>query len=68
MLECVGTELNMPEGKLEVNDGLLREMNIEQVGHDTVRVNLSLDHPASFNHVTYKDFPFRLAINLNVRL
>ncbi len=64
MLECGGVEVNMPEGKMEVNDGLLREMNIEQVGHDTVRVNLLLDHPAAFNHVVYKDFPFRLAINL----
>lgn len=63
-LECGGTEVNMPEGKLEVNDGLLREMNIEQVGHGTVRIDLSLDHPAAFNYVVYNEFPFRLAINL----
>lgn len=63
-LECGGTEVNMPEGKLEVNDGLLREMNIELVGHGTVRIDLSLDHPAAFNYVVYNEFPFRLVINL----
>lgn len=65
MLECVGVELNMPGGKLEVNDGLLRDMSIEQVGPDMVRVRMSLDHPSMFKHAAYEDFPFRLAINMD---
>lgn len=65
LLECSGAEVNMPEGKLEVNDGLLREMDIKQEGHNTVRVEILLDHPAVFSHTAYNDFPFRLVINLD---
>jgi N-acetylmuramoyl-L-alanine amidase len=65
VIECSGAEVNMPEGVLEVNDGLLREMNIKQVGTDTVRVDLALDYPAAYSLALYKDFPFRLAINLD---
>ncbi|MDD4335212.1 MAG: N-acetylmuramoyl-L-alanine amidase [Desulfotomaculaceae bacterium] len=65
LLECSGAEINMPEGKLEINDGLLREINIAQTGHDTVRVQLSLDHPAMFKHAVYKEFPSRLVISLD---
>lgn len=65
MIECSGAEVNMPEGVLEVNDGLLREMDIRQEGSDTVRVEIALDHPAAYKLAVYKDFPFRLAINLD---
>jgi N-acetylmuramoyl-L-alanine amidase len=65
VLECSGAEENMPEGALEVNDGLLRELDIKQGGLDTVRVEIMLDHPASYNLAVYNDFPFRLAINLD---
>ncbi|MFX4261877.1 N-acetylmuramoyl-L-alanine amidase [Pelotomaculum propionicicum] len=64
VLECAGADVNMPEGKLEVNDGLLRDINIEQLGHDTVRVQMALDHPAVFKHAVYNDFPSRLVITL----
>jgi len=65
VIECSGAEVNMPEGVLEVNDGLLREMNIQQGETDTVRVDLALDYPAAYSLALYKDFPFRLAINLD---
>ncbi len=64
MLECDGAEVNMPEGKLEVNDGLLRSINIEQLGRGTVRVQMELDHPAVFKHAVSNDFPSRLVIDL----
>ncbi|MDD4766311.1 MAG: N-acetylmuramoyl-L-alanine amidase [Desulfotomaculaceae bacterium] len=65
LLECSGAEVNMPEGKLEVNDGLLRDINVEQTGHDTVRVQMSLEHPAVFNHAVYQDFPAKLVVSLD---
>jgi N-acetylmuramoyl-L-alanine amidase len=65
VIECSGAEVNMPEGVLEVNDGLLRELDIKQEGPDTVRVEIALDHPAAYNLAAYEDFPFRLAINLD---
>lgn len=64
-LECSGVEINMPEGRLEVNDGLLRDISIERAGNDTARVELFLDHPAECAYVLYNDFPCRLVLNLN---
>lgn len=55
----------MPEGRLEVNDGLLRDISIERAGNDTARVELFLDHPAECAYVLYNDFPCRLVLNLN---
>lgn len=65
LLECFGVEINMPEGRLEVNDGLLQDISIEQAGNDAARVELFLDHPAECVHVLYNDFPCRLVLNLN---
>ncbi len=65
LLECSGVEVNMPEGKLEVNDGLLRDINIAQTGHGSVRIQMSLEYPAVYKHAVYKGFPSRLVIGLD---
>ncbi len=65
LLECSGAEVNMPEGKLMVNDGLLLDIDVARTGHDKVSVRLAADHPAVFKHTLYKGFPSRLVISLD---
>lgn len=65
ILEGSGVSLNMPEGRIEVNDGLLREINIKQEGHNDTKVEMKLEHPAEFNLTSFEGFPFRLVVNLD---
>ncbi len=64
IVEGSGTVVNMPEGMIEVNDGLLREVNIKQVGAGAL-VEMALDQPAEFVLAVREGFPFRLEVNLN---
>lgn len=60
VLEGTGVILNMPDGKVEVNDGLLREVNIKFDGKESALVEMVLEHPAEFRVDVLEGFPFRL--------
>ena len=64
-VECRGVTVNMPEGTLTVNDGLLREVHIRQDGGDTALVKIDLDHPADHCLRAGASFPFRLEVILD---
>lgn len=59
-----GAIVNMPEGIIEVNDGLLREINIKQAGGDAL-VEIAPEHPAEFTLAAREGFPFRLEVYLD---
>ena len=60
-----GVIVNMPEGSTEVNDGLLREVNVKMDGKDTASVEIVLEHPAEFQLTALEGFPFRLVVTFN---
>jgi len=57
-----GAVVNLPEGKIEVNDGLLREIGIRTDERDFFSVEMLLDHPAEFRLSAEKGLPFRVKI------
>lgn len=60
-----GVLVNMPEGRIEVNDGLIREINIKQEGAGDTRVEMALERPAKFDLKCLEGFPHRLLVNLD---
>jgi len=60
-----GVIVNMPEGSTEVNDGLLREVNVKMDGRDTASVEIVLEYPAEFQVAIFEGFPFRLVVTFN---
>jgi N-acetylmuramoyl-L-alanine amidase len=65
MLKCKGVVLNMPEGKIAINDGLVCEIGLHQINEDSVTVELSLEQPAEVNLTAMDAFPFRLEVSLD---
>lgn len=64
-VEGKGVIVNMPEGTIEVNDGLLREIRIRQDGPDNASVTAVLEYPAESQLSAVEGFPFRLEIKLD---
>lgn len=64
MIRCKGVILNMPEGKISINDGLVREVWLKQDNSDSTSVELFLDQPAEVKLSAMDVFPFRLEITL----
>ena len=60
-----GVLVNMPEGRIEVNDGLIREINIRQESAGDTRVEMVLEHPAKFDLELLEGFPHRMVVNLD---
>jgi N-acetylmuramoyl-L-alanine amidase len=58
------TILNMPEGKITINDGIVREALLKQDAQDTV-FEFRLEQPAEFHLETFDLFPFRLQLAIN---
>lgn len=65
IVEGKGVIVNMPEGTTEVNDGLLREMNVKQNGNGFASVEMVLEHQADFRLKAFEGFPFRLEVTLD---
>lgn len=65
MIKCKGVMLNMPEGKISINDGLVREVWLKQDDSDSTSVKLFLDQPAEVKLAALEVFPFRLEITLD---
>jgi N-acetylmuramoyl-L-alanine amidase len=64
-IRCKGVILNMPEGKISINDGLVREVLLKQDNPDSASVELILEQPAEVKLATLEVFPFRLEITLD---
>lgn len=65
MLRCKGAILNMPEGKISINDGLVREVWLKQEYSDSTSVELFLDQPTEIRLAALEVFPFKLEITLD---
>jgi len=65
IIRCKGAILNMPEGKVSVNDGLIREAWLKQDNTDSISVELVLEQPAGVKLAALEVFPFRLEITLD---
>ncbi|MDD4238378.1 MAG: N-acetylmuramoyl-L-alanine amidase [Desulfotomaculaceae bacterium] len=65
IIRCKGVMLNMPEGKISINDGLVREVCLKQDNSDSTSIELFLDQPAEVKLATLEVFPFRLEITLD---
>lgn len=64
VLEASGAVVNMPEGSIEVNDGLVREISLSQTGPDTATVVICPEHPTGFEIEVSEGIPVRIAIIL----
>jgi len=58
------TILNMPEGNITINDGIVREVLLKQDAQDTF-FEFRLEQPAEFCLETFDLFPFRLQLTIN---
>ncbi len=65
MIEGRGVILNMPAGAIEVNDGLVRELNTIEDNNGVTRLEVKLDFPADFYIKAVNGFPFRLEAYFN---
>lgn len=65
LVQGKGVIVNMPEGSTEVNDGLLREVNVKMDGKGTASVETVLEYPAEFQVTALEGFPFRLVVTFN---
>lgn len=64
-VKCNGAVVNMPEGIIEVNDGLLREIGIWHLGGEIAEVEIVPEHPARFYLEAFEGIPFRLEVTFN---
>lgn len=64
-VEGHGVVVNMPEGPMEVNDGLLREIQIKQGDEDFTLVEIILENPSDFRVKAHEGFPFRLEVSID---
>lgn len=64
ILEASGVVANMPEGSIEVNDGLVREISLSQTGPDTAAVVICPEHPTGFKLEVSEGMPVSTAIIL----
>ncbi|MCL6635502.1 MAG: N-acetylmuramoyl-L-alanine amidase [Peptococcaceae bacterium] len=64
VLEASGAVANMPEGVIEVNDGLVREISLRQAGPDVALVEIRLEHPAGYGVEVAEGIPVRTAVTL----
>jgi len=60
-----GAAVNMPEGVLEVNDGLLREIELRGLDGEAAMVQIRADFPAEFRTEVREGIPCRLLIHLD---
>lgn len=65
IIRCKDVILNMPEGKISINDGLVHEVWLKQDNSDSATVELILDQPAEVKMAALEIFPFRLEISLD---
>lgn len=64
LLEGSGVMANMPVGALEINDGLIRNVSLNQVGPDTINVTIETEHPAEIEFGVTGELPVRTSVTL----
>ncbi|OPY64137.1 MAG: N-acetylmuramoyl-L-alanine amidase LytC precursor [Pelotomaculum sp. PtaU1.Bin065] len=64
LLESTGVAANMPEGSIEVNDGLVREIVLEQTGAGEAVVRIIAEHPYEYSIVETMGIPARTTVVL----
>jgi N-acetylmuramoyl-L-alanine amidase len=64
LLEGSGVMANMPVGPVEVNDGLLRNVLLDQTGPDRIIVTIETEHPAEFEFGVTGELPVRTSVTL----
>ncbi|MFA4886550.1 MAG: N-acetylmuramoyl-L-alanine amidase [Desulfotomaculaceae bacterium] len=64
VLEASGVVANMPEGSMDVSDGLVREITLAQTGPDTAEITIATDHPAGYEIEVTGGIPVRTAVTL----
>lgn len=65
VMEAGGVTLNMPEGPVETNDGLLREVSIYRGEEDKALVEMTVTHPAEYRAAAVEGLPFRVEVMLD---
>lgn len=65
VLEGTDVILNMPAGTVVVNDGLLREVNINFEGKESALAEMVLEYPVEFRINVLEGFPFRLEVAID---
>ncbi|MDF9408582.1 MAG: N-acetylmuramoyl-L-alanine amidase LytC precursor [Pelotomaculum sp. PtaB.Bin013] len=65
ILESAGVAVNMPEGLIEVNDGLVREIFLEQTGAGEAVVRIVAEHPCEYKVIETEGIPASTAVILN---
>lgn len=63
-IRCKSVVLNMPEGVISINDGLVREVSLKQDNADS-SIEIYLEQPAEVKLTALDVFPFRLEITLD---
>lgn len=64
LIEGSGVIANMPVGVLEINDGLIRNVSLNQVDPDTINVTIGTEHPSEFEFGITGELPVRTSITL----
>lgn len=64
VLEAAGVVANMPEGSIDVSDGLVREVTLTRTGQDAAIITIDIDHPAGYGIVVTEGIPVRTAVHL----
>lgn len=64
IIELPGAVANMPEGAVEVRDGLVSEISLAQTGSGALVV-IHMDHPALFQMDLTEGIPARLTVMVN---
>jgi len=65
ILEAAGVIANMPEGSIEVNDGLVREITLAQTGAGEAVVRIVTEHPCEYKVIETEGIPVRTAVILD---
>ncbi|NLI14477.1 N-acetylmuramoyl-L-alanine amidase family protein [Pelotomaculum propionicicum] len=64
VLEASGVVANMPEGSMDVSDGLVREITLAQTCPDAAEITIATDHPAGYDLAVTGGIPVRTVVNL----
>ena len=65
VVEGNGVIVNMPEGIIEVNDGLVKTIEIKQTAGESARVEITSEHPAEFRLAAAEGIPSRIEVFLD---
>ena len=65
VLEAEGTVANMPEGTVEVGDGLVKEISLYQLRPDLAVVEILLEHPAEYTLRVCDGLPVRTIFTIS---